>query len=56
MVQSFYTCNYLNDAPYLVIGPIKQEIISLEPRVVIFHEFISKSGANHLKNFFRTLY
>ena len=50
MVQSYHKCNYIVDHPYLLIGPIKQEILSLEPRVVIYHEFITESGADHLKN------
>ena len=53
MVQSYHTCNYLADHPFLLIGPIKQEILSLEPRVVIFHEFISVIGADYLKKYFK---
>ena len=48
----YHSCNFLSDHPFLIIRPIKQEILSLNPRVVIFHDIISVSQANHLKSFF----
>lgn len=53
MTENYLKCNYLDGHPFLIIGPVKQEILSLNPRVVLFHEIISESGANHLKSFFK---
>ena len=53
MTQNELKCNYLSGHPYLFIGPVKQETLSLNPRVVFFHDIITESGANRLKSFFK---
>ena len=34
---------------YLIIGPIKKEVVSLSPRIVIFHDFVSKQEVETIK-------
>ena len=53
MTENYLKCNYIGEHPFLLIGPIRQEILSINPRVVVFHDIISENGANHLKSFFK---
>ncbi len=52
MTQNYQKCKYVSENPYLLIGPIKQEILSLKPWIVIYHEVISERGAKHMKQIF----
>ncbi len=52
MTQNYLKCKYVSEHPYLLIGPIKQEILSLKPWIVIYHEVISERGAKHMKQIF----
>jgi hypothetical protein len=53
MTQNYLKCNYVSDHPFLQIGPIKQEMLSLKPWIVIYHEVISERVAKHMKQIFK---
>ncbi|XP_078401327.1 prolyl 4-hydroxylase subunit alpha-3 [Cetorhinus maximus] len=43
-------CSYeTNLSPYLILQPVKREIISQKPYVVLYHKFISDSEAKRIK-------
>ena len=52
MTQNYLKCNYVADHPYLLIGPVKQEILSLKPWVVIYRDVISERTAKNMKNIY----
>ncbi|XP_029457962.1 prolyl 4-hydroxylase subunit alpha-3 [Rhinatrema bivittatum] len=43
-------CSYeTNNSPYLVLQPMRREIVSLHPHVVLYHDFISEPEAARIK-------
>jgi hypothetical protein len=52
MTQNYLKCNYVADHPYLLIGPVKQEILSLKPWVVIYRDVITEKTAKYLKQIY----
>ena len=52
MTQNYLKCNYVADHPYLLIRPVKQEILSIKPRVVIYRDVISERTAKYLKKIY----
>ncbi|XP_069496242.1 prolyl 4-hydroxylase subunit alpha-3 isoform X2 [Ambystoma mexicanum] len=39
-----------NNSPFLMLQPVKKEIVSLQPYVVLYHDFISNQEAATIKN------
>jgi len=54
LFQSNLTCSYLSHKPQFFIAPIKVEVLSLEPYIVIYYEVITENQANYLKNYFNS--
>jgi len=51
MEQSKLYCNYgVSKSAFLKLQPVKQEFISLNPRIVIFHDIISDEEIETIKN------
>ena len=45
-------CQYVNNKiPFLIIGPVKEERISLNPFIAVYHDIITESQANRLKDY-----
>lgn len=42
---------YTNHNPYLILQPLKREILSLAPYVVLYHDFVSNYEAEKIKAF-----
>ncbi|XP_074837139.1 prolyl 4-hydroxylase subunit alpha-3 isoform X2 [Carettochelys insculpta] len=43
-------CSYeMNDNPYLILQPVKKELIQLQPYVALYHDFISDLEAEKVK-------
>ncbi|TRY89413.1 hypothetical protein DNTS_010815, partial [Danionella cerebrum] len=40
---------YTNGSPGLVLQPMKRELISLQPYVVLFHDFVTRTEAQHIR-------
>jgi hypothetical protein len=39
-----------NNDPFLLIGPIKEEVFSLDPFVAVYHDIVSKKTARAIIN------
>ena len=52
MTQNYLKCNYVANHPYLLIGPVKREILSIKPWIVIYHEVISDKNAKYMKKIY----
>ena len=49
--RSELLCRYsTGQHPYLTIGPVKEEEIYLDPRIVIFHDIVSDSELDTVKS------
>jgi prolyl 4-hydroxylase len=45
-------CKYVNnDSPYLLIGPVKEERVSMKPFIAIYHDVVTHRQAEHIKHF-----
>ena len=42
-------CNYNSKGPLLMIGPLKEELLSIDPLVYIYHDFITSKQAVKIK-------
>ena len=43
-------CRYVhNDHPFLLIGPVKEEHVSLKPHVVIYHDVVTEQQTSRIK-------
>ena len=40
---------HTNDEPYLIIGPVKAEVLSISPQIIRFHEVYSDGEIEKLK-------
>lgn len=48
-------CRYVhNDSPWLRIGPLKGEIQSLQPYLIVIHDILSEDQCNEVINFMGT--
>ena len=48
-------CDYFNnDSPGLLLQPIRREVLSLQPYVVLYHSFITGSEAERIKDLAQT--
>ena len=43
-------CYYQNNDPTILLKPLEVEIISIDPDIYIFHNFITDSEIEHLKD------
>ena len=43
------TCRYKNDHPYLLVGPLKEEIVSKDPAILVHYDVISNGQAKRLR-------
>lgn len=41
--------NFANDHPGLLLRPVRREVLSLRPYVVLYHNFISDSESEEIK-------
>ena len=48
-MMPLYCYWHTNDDPYLIIGPVKAEILSISPRIIRFHEVYSDEEIEKLK-------
>ena len=49
--RSQLLCHYsTGQHPYLTIGPVKEEEIYLDPRIVIFHDIVSDNELQTVRN------
>lgn len=48
-IPSLYCSYETNSSPYLLLQPIRKEVIHLEPYVVLYHDFVSDSEAQKIK-------
>ncbi|XP_069825615.1 prolyl 4-hydroxylase subunit alpha-3 isoform X2 [Dendropsophus ebraccatus] len=45
-------CSYeTNSSPYLILHPLKKEVVNLTPYVVLYHDFVSDYEAEKIKKF-----
>lgn len=44
-------CYYKRDNDFLYVAPLKVELLNLDPRIVLFHEVVSKNEMELLKAF-----
>ena len=50
--NSSLKCYFLsNGHPFLIIGPVKEEIVSFVPFIAIYHDVITESQATQIKDF-----
>ena len=42
-------CSYATYDPYLIIGPVKQELLYLDPLVIMFHDVITDKQIETMK-------
>lgn len=48
-------CRYVhNDSPWLRIGPLKGEIHSLQPYLIVIHDMLTEDQCNEVINFMGT--
>ena len=45
----FYCYWHTNNNPFLIIGPVRAEVLSISPRIVRFHEVYSDGEIEKLK-------
>ena len=43
-------CRYINYNPYIYIAPVKEELLHIDPDIWIFHDVISNSEIETMKN------
>jgi len=48
--KSLYCSFVTNNHSFLILGPIKQEIISIDPIVVVYYDIISQERIKTIKN------
>ncbi|XP_019504872.1 PREDICTED: prolyl 4-hydroxylase subunit alpha-3 [Hipposideros armiger] len=48
-IPSLYCSYETNSSPYLLLQPIRKEVIHLEPYVVLYHDFVSDSEAQKIR-------
>jgi hypothetical protein len=42
-------CRYNNDSPSLIIAPVKEELVYINPNIFIFHDVITKKQVEAFK-------
>ena len=48
--NSSLKCRYIFNAhPYFIIRPIKEEVVYLDPFIVIYHDFVTRAQAFKIK-------
>ncbi|KAK2100963.1 Prolyl 4-hydroxylase subunit alpha-3 [Saguinus oedipus] len=50
-IPSLYCSYETNSNPYLVLQPIQKEILHLEPYIALYHDFVSDSEAQKIREF-----
>lgn len=48
-IPSLYCSYETNSSPYLLLQPIRKEVIHLEPYVALYHDFVSDSEAQKIR-------
>ncbi|XP_062052691.1 prolyl 4-hydroxylase subunit alpha-3 isoform X3 [Lepus europaeus] len=48
-IPSLYCSYETNSSPYLLLQPIRKEVIHLEPYVALYHDFVSDSEAHKIR-------
>lgn len=48
-VPSLYCSYETNSSPYLLLQPVRKEVIHLEPYVVLYHDFVSELEAQKIR-------
>ena len=52
MSKGHLKCQYIsNNHPFLIIGPVKEEVLSLKPFIALYHEVITENQAFTIKKF-----
>ncbi|XP_020845242.1 prolyl 4-hydroxylase subunit alpha-3 [Phascolarctos cinereus] len=50
-IPSLYCAYETNASPYLLLQPVRKEVLHLEPYIVLYHDFVSDSEAQKIRGF-----
>jgi hypothetical protein len=43
-------CRYVNHKPFLIIGPVKEELVNINPNIWVYHDVLTKKQVETFKS------